>query len=122
MFCARSSRQEVDGADGGGAEGVRDETAGRAGGDGQGQEAEGGPGHPLPGSGCVALSWFKSSHSPVGNIQNTQTFMFCFFYPGVFDECDTEVDVLHWSRHNIFLLYDMGLFTALLELLSMEIE
>lgn len=42
--------------------------------------------------------------------------------PGVFDECDTEVDVLHWSRHNIFLLYDMGIFTALLELLSMEME
>uniref|UniRef100_A0A8C4H5K0 Striatin interacting protein 2 n=1 Tax=Dicentrarchus labrax TaxID=13489 RepID=A0A8C4H5K0_DICLA len=41
---------------------------------------------------------------------------------GVFDECDTEVDVLHWSRHNVFLLYDMGIFTALLELLSMEIE
>uniref|UniRef100_A0A3Q4I9I1 Striatin interacting protein 2 n=1 Tax=Neolamprologus brichardi TaxID=32507 RepID=A0A3Q4I9I1_NEOBR len=40
----------------------------------------------------------------------------------VFDECDTEVDVLHWSRHNIFLLYDMGIFTALLELLSMEIN
>lgn len=44
------------------------------------------------------------------------------FLPGVFDECDTEVDVLHWSRHNVFLLYDMGIFTALLELLSMEIE
>uniref|UniRef100_A0A8C7ZW29 Striatin interacting protein 2 n=1 Tax=Oryzias sinensis TaxID=183150 RepID=A0A8C7ZW29_9TELE len=41
---------------------------------------------------------------------------------GVFDECDTEGDVLHWSRHNIFLLYDMGIFTALLELLSMEID
>uniref|UniRef100_A0AAR2LGD2 Striatin interacting protein 2 n=1 Tax=Pygocentrus nattereri TaxID=42514 RepID=A0AAR2LGD2_PYGNA len=41
---------------------------------------------------------------------------------GVFDECDTEADVLHWSRHNIFLLYDMGIFTALLELLSMEID
>uniref|UniRef100_A0A3B5MDZ1 Striatin interacting protein 2 n=1 Tax=Xiphophorus couchianus TaxID=32473 RepID=A0A3B5MDZ1_9TELE len=41
---------------------------------------------------------------------------------GVFDECDTEVDVLHWSRHNIFVLYDMGIFTALLELLSMEID
>ena len=43
----------MDRADGGRAEGVRDEPAGRAGGDGQGQEAEGGPGHPLPGSGCV---------------------------------------------------------------------
>lgn len=42
--------------------------------------------------------------------------------PGVFDECDTEADVLHWSRHNVFLLYHMGIFTALLELLSMEIE
>ncbi|XP_026871634.2 striatin-interacting protein 2 isoform X1 [Electrophorus electricus] len=41
---------------------------------------------------------------------------------GVFDECDTETDVLHWSRHNVFLLYDMGIFTALLELLSMEID
>lgn len=49
--------------------------------------------------------------------------MFLTFSPsGVFDECDTEVDVLHWSRHNVFLLYDMGIFTALLELLSMEIE
>lgn len=44
----------MDGADDGGAEGVCDEAAGRAGGDGPGQEAEGGPGHPLPGSGCVA--------------------------------------------------------------------
>uniref|UniRef100_A0A8D0CLD0 Striatin interacting protein 2 n=1 Tax=Scleropages formosus TaxID=113540 RepID=A0A8D0CLD0_SCLFO len=41
---------------------------------------------------------------------------------GVFDECDTEEDVLHWSRHNIFLLHGMGTFTALLELLSMEID
>uniref|UniRef100_A0A9J7ZPK3 Striatin interacting protein 2 n=1 Tax=Cyprinus carpio carpio TaxID=630221 RepID=A0A9J7ZPK3_CYPCA len=41
---------------------------------------------------------------------------------GVFDECDTEADVLYWSRHNVFLLYDMGIFTALLELLSMEID
>lgn len=32
------------------------------------------------------------------------------------------MDVLRWSRHNVFLLYDMGTFTALLELLSMEIE
>uniref|UniRef100_A0A8C7T085 Striatin interacting protein 2 n=1 Tax=Oncorhynchus mykiss TaxID=8022 RepID=A0A8C7T085_ONCMY len=41
---------------------------------------------------------------------------------GVFDECDTDTDVLHWSRHNVFLLYDMGVFTALLELLSMEMD
>ncbi|XP_052347813.1 striatin-interacting protein 1 homolog isoform X2 [Oncorhynchus keta] len=41
---------------------------------------------------------------------------------GVFDECDTDADVIHWSRHNVFLLYDMGVFTALLELLSMEMD
>lgn len=53
----------------------------------------------------------------------TLSLLFCCHPPsGVFDECDTEVDVLHWSRHNVFLLYDMGIFTALLELLSMEIE
>ncbi len=43
----------MDRADSGGAEGVCDEAAGRIGGDGQRQEAEGGQGHPLPGSGCV---------------------------------------------------------------------
>lgn len=51
-----SSRQEVDRADSGGAEGVCDEAAGRIGGDGQRQEAEGGQGHPLPGSGCVGFT------------------------------------------------------------------
>uniref|UniRef100_A0AAZ3QCQ0 Striatin interacting protein 2 n=1 Tax=Oncorhynchus tshawytscha TaxID=74940 RepID=A0AAZ3QCQ0_ONCTS len=39
---------------------------------------------------------------------------------GVFDECDTDADVIHWSRHNVFLLYDMGIFTALLELRSVK--
>lgn len=53
---------------------------------------------------------------------HVKMFLLTSFSPGVFDECDTEVDVLHWSRHNVFLLYDMGIFTALLELLSMEIE
>ncbi|XP_043944773.1 striatin-interacting protein 2 [Protopterus annectens] len=41
---------------------------------------------------------------------------------GVFEECDSEVDVLHWSRHNVFLLYEMGTFSAFLELLNMEID
>ena len=41
---------------------------------------------------------------------------------GVYDECDSDVDVLYWARHNVFLLYHMGVFTALLELLNMEIE
>uniref|UniRef100_A0A7M4E3F8 Striatin interacting protein 2 n=1 Tax=Crocodylus porosus TaxID=8502 RepID=A0A7M4E3F8_CROPO len=41
---------------------------------------------------------------------------------GVFGECNNELDVLHWSRHNNFLLYQMGMFTAFLELLNMEID
>ncbi|KYO38869.1 hypothetical protein Y1Q_0023524 [Alligator mississippiensis] len=41
---------------------------------------------------------------------------------GVFGECDNELDVLHWSRHNNFLLYQMGMFTAFLELLNLEID
>ncbi|XP_074919669.1 striatin-interacting protein 2 isoform X3 [Chelonoidis abingdonii] len=41
---------------------------------------------------------------------------------GVFGECDMEAEVLHWSRHNNFLLYQMGTFSAFLELLNMEIE
>lgn len=53
VVVSRSPKQEVDRADGGGAEGVCDEAAGRTGGDGQRQETEGGQGHPLPGSGCV---------------------------------------------------------------------
>ncbi|KAM4748538.1 striatin-interacting protein 2 [Rhinophrynus dorsalis] len=40
---------------------------------------------------------------------------------GVFGECESEADVLHWSRYNCFLLYQMGTFAAFLELLNMEI-
>lgn len=120
-----SSWQEVDRADGGEAEGVCDEAAGCTGSDRQGQEAEGSQGHPIPGSGCVnplnykqgvCEMWENITYNPL------YFFLLSLLFPGVFDECDTEVDVLHWSRHNVFLLYDMGIFTALLELLSMEIE
>ncbi|KAL0618082.1 Striatin-interacting protein 2 [Plecturocebus cupreus] len=41
---------------------------------------------------------------------------------GTFGECDSEVDVLHWSRYNCFLLYQMGTFSTFLELLRMEID
>ncbi|KAM8972149.1 striatin-interacting protein 2 [Pelodytes ibericus] len=40
---------------------------------------------------------------------------------GVFGECDSETDVIHWSRYNCFLLHQMGTFAAFLELLNMEI-
>ncbi|KAL8222527.1 UNVERIFIED_CONTAM: Striatin-interacting protein 2, partial [Gekko kuhli] len=39
---------------------------------------------------------------------------------GVFGECDTEAEVLYWARYNNFLLYQMGTFTAFLEMLNME--
>uniref|UniRef100_A0A8B9VFY6 Striatin interacting protein 2 n=1 Tax=Anas zonorhyncha TaxID=75864 RepID=A0A8B9VFY6_9AVES len=42
--------------------------------------------------------------------------------PGVFGDCANEGDVLRWSRHNSFLLYQLGTFTAFLELLNMEID
>nr|XP_033815300.1 striatin-interacting protein 2 isoform X2 [Geotrypetes seraphini] len=41
---------------------------------------------------------------------------------GVFGECGSDSEVLHWSRHNSFLLYEMGTFSAFMELLNMEID
>uniref|UniRef100_A0A8D3BWD5 Striatin-interacting protein 1-like n=1 Tax=Scophthalmus maximus TaxID=52904 RepID=A0A8D3BWD5_SCOMX len=41
---------------------------------------------------------------------------------GTFAECSSEAEVQHWMRYNIFLLLDVGTFTALLELLNMEID
>lgn len=48
---------------------------------------------------------------------------FFFFVPlGTFAECSCEAEVQHWMRYNIFLLLDVGTFSALVELLNMEIE
>ncbi|RXN39237.1 striatin-interacting 1 -like protein [Labeo rohita] len=41
---------------------------------------------------------------------------------GTFGECSSELEVQHWMRYNVFLLLDVGAFTALVELLNMEIE
>uniref|UniRef100_A0A8C6KXV9 Striatin interacting protein 1 n=1 Tax=Nothobranchius furzeri TaxID=105023 RepID=A0A8C6KXV9_NOTFU len=41
---------------------------------------------------------------------------------GTFGECSSEVEVQHWMRYNIFLLLDVGTFSALVELLNMEID
>lgn len=46
---------------------------------------------------------------------------FCFS-SGTFAECSSEVEVQYWMRYNIFLLLDVGTFSALVELLNMEIE
>ncbi|XP_078091901.1 striatin-interacting protein 1-like isoform X9 [Mustelus asterias] len=45
-----------------------------------------------------------------------------FAIHGVFDDCYTETEVVHWARYNVFLLYEMGTFGALVELLNMEID
>ncbi|KAF3856361.1 hypothetical protein F7725_017084 [Dissostichus mawsoni] len=37
-------------------------------------------------------------------------------------KCSSEAEVQHWMRYNIFLLLDMGTFSALVELLNMEID
>uniref|UniRef100_A0A3B4AZM5 Striatin interacting protein 1 n=1 Tax=Periophthalmus magnuspinnatus TaxID=409849 RepID=A0A3B4AZM5_9GOBI len=39
-----------------------------------------------------------------------------------FAECTCEAEVQHWMRYNIFLLLDVGTFSALVELLNMEIN
>ncbi|GCB65350.1 hypothetical protein scyTo_0007697 [Scyliorhinus torazame] len=41
---------------------------------------------------------------------------------GVFEDCYTETEVVHWARHNVFLLYEMGMFGALVELLNIEVD
>ncbi|XP_067861396.1 striatin-interacting protein 1 homolog [Heptranchias perlo] len=41
---------------------------------------------------------------------------------GVFDDCYTDPEAVHWAQYNVFLLYEMGTFGALVELLNMEID
>ncbi|XP_072521994.1 striatin-interacting protein 1 homolog isoform X2 [Salminus brasiliensis] len=41
---------------------------------------------------------------------------------GTFADCSSEAEVQHWIRYNIFLLLDVGTFSALVELLNMEID
>ncbi|XP_067913678.1 striatin-interacting protein 1 homolog isoform X2 [Heterodontus francisci] len=41
---------------------------------------------------------------------------------GTFGECNSEEEVQQWMRYNVFLLLEVGTFTALVELLSMEID
>ncbi|XP_042563860.1 striatin-interacting protein 1 homolog isoform X1 [Clupea harengus] len=41
---------------------------------------------------------------------------------GTFAECSSEAEVQHWMRYNTFLLLEVGTFSALVELLNMEID
>uniref|UniRef100_A0A8C7LB57 Striatin interacting protein 1 n=1 Tax=Oncorhynchus kisutch TaxID=8019 RepID=A0A8C7LB57_ONCKI len=45
-----------------------------------------------------------------------------YMVQGTFAECSSEAEVQHWMRYNIFLLLDVGTFTALVELLNMEVD
>lgn len=51
-----------------------------------------------------------------------QCLRFVLFFSGTFAECSCEAEVQYWMRYNIFLLLDVGTFSALVELLNMEIE
>ncbi|KAI8511230.1 Striatin-interacting protein 2, partial [Branchiostoma belcheri] len=51
-----------------------------------------------------------------------QSALNCKLLTSVFGECETEADQLKWARHNVFVLYDCGVFSACVELLSMEID
>lgn len=46
----------------------------------------------------------------------------CPVLAGTFGECSSEVEVQSWMRYNVFLLLEVGTFSALVELLNMEIE
>lgn len=41
---------------------------------------------------------------------------------GTFAECSSEVELEYWKRYNVFLLLEVGTFSALVELLNMEID
>lgn len=43
-------------------------------------------------------------------------------FAGTFGECGSEAEVQFWIRYNVFLLLEVGTFSALVELLNMEIE
>lgn len=103
--------------------------------------AQGKDHNPVSGCGHVAAVWLQYAaweKAPLGAAQQSSfltwscvqgfegisplTSASLWPSPGVFGDCDNEDDVLHWSRHNSFLLYRLGTFTAFLELLNMEIE
>lgn len=46
----------------------------------------------------------------------------CILYlvQGCYAECDTLEESLHWSRENVFLLYECGLFPALIQVLNLQ--
>lgn len=55
-------------------------------------------------------------------VNSQYSFVYGHSSSGTFAECSSETEVQYWMRYNIFLLLDVGTFSALVELLNMEIE
>ncbi|XP_014777551.1 striatin-interacting protein 1 homolog isoform X2 [Octopus bimaculoides] len=45
-----------------------------------------------------------------------------YLVQGVFSECDTEDHQEYWAKRNVFLIYEMGLFTSCVHLLHLEMD
>lgn len=55
--------------------------------------------------------------------QNVLQFLIqILFISGVFSECDSVEQQTEWEHRNVHLLYEEGIFTSFVELLSMETE
>ena len=77
---------------------------------------------------CVEATWNYKSGGVVHLKPPAYFFLlslfncnFCFDL-GVFGESSCEEDHIKWTRHNCFLLYQCGVFSTFVELLSMEAE
>lgn len=51
-----------------------------------------------------------------------QSLIQTLFISGVFSECDSVEEQTEWEHRNVHLLYEQGIFTSFVELLSMETE
>lgn len=124
FFSVLSFRKEVGRAGRGGAQGSRHAPAGRPGGDCQGEEAEGGQSDTLHDAGSVDGIRTQFSFKAAVKARAICQCSFVSLCPssGTFAECSSETEVQYWMRYNIFLLLDVGTFSALVELLNMEIE
>lgn len=117
LWCL-SVGQKVDGAGRSSAQSSRHAAPGQSGSHCSREEAEGCQSHPLHDSGSVLLTF----RALLGDWSYHDKCVFLCFSSGTFAECSSEAEVQYWTRYNIFLLLDVGTFSALVELLNMEME
>lgn len=98
--------------------------AGQPGGDRPGQEAEGCSSHFVHDSRLAHCELSRHEGSKEnGEDQVCSLWVWRFRFPvGTFADCSSEAEVQQWMRYNVFLLLSVGTFSALVELLNMEIE